>query len=171
MHLADQHCDSIAGGPSMFQVYHTPLDGRQIPGQSSKQLNSNLYKISLATINYPIHYSGFPPVANCSTLFFIHPLAKHYEEYKEGIYYECTFTPDYVDEITGGRSEKDKLFNPESPTAFLINRTQEWRIEEIFESMLEENGVIRPYKSEMLQNLIAEIALFSLRLIPVNLKS
>lgn len=164
-HLNDRmHEDSVC-----FQAHHYRLDTRMARPVNKEAPREGLYKISLAAINFPIHESGFPPVANCSTLLFMHPEAKQPEQYKDGKCYECSFTPNYLCKKATELSRIMNLFNPEVSTAFLVNHTQGWRIEEIFESMIEESLVDRPFKIEMLQNLITELSIFTQRLIPVDL--
>jgi hypothetical protein len=92
---------------------------------------------------------------------------QHYIEQK---CYECAFTSDYPNRTTIEKSNCVNIFNRDVATAFLINRTLEWRIEDIFDAMIEENSMMRPYKNEMVQNLISEIVLFAQRLIPVELE-
>ncbi|WPU96931.1 hypothetical protein SNE25_15525 [Mucilaginibacter sabulilitoris] len=152
-----------------FQAQHYRLDTRTARPVIKEAPREGLYKISLAMISFPIHESRFPPVANCSTLLFMHPEAKQPEQYKDGKCYECSFTPNYLCKKSVEISQIMNLFNSEISTAFLVNHTQEWRIEEIFESMIEESLVNRPFKSEMLQNLITELSVFTQRLIPVDL--
>lgn len=168
---SDHTNDSKYDDGACFQVHDYRLDKSAARPVIKEDPRERLYKISVFDINFPIHESGFPPVANFSTLLFMHPESNQSEQYQDGKCYECSFTPDYLSKKAAEVSQIMNLFNPAMPTAFLVSCTQEWRIEEIFESMIEESLVKRPCKNEMLQNLITEIAIFTQRLIPVVLAS
>lgn len=158
-------------GSDYFEVYKFCSDNCvKTPGIIDAP-NEGYYKIVLANINYPIDINGFPPVANCATLLFIHPNAKQSGQCKEWTSYECFFARDYLSKKTVEVAQVMDLFNPMTPTAFLVSKRFERRIEEIFESMIEENLTMQQFRNEMLKNLITELVLFTQRLIPVELKS
>lgn len=82
--------------------------------------------------------------------------------------YETYFTKDLLDKRALTWSEKLGLFKPQLPMAFLVNRNQEWRINEIFKSMVDESAGTYFGKNEMIRTLILELILFTKRLIPVD---
>ncbi|MDR6940845.1 hypothetical protein J2W55_000673 [Mucilaginibacter pocheonensis] len=58
-------------------------------------------------------------------------------------------------------SEKLELFKSEVPVMFLISRHQEWRVKEIFESLVDESTKTNLCRNEMMRTLIHILILFS----------
>lgn len=82
--------------------------------------------------------------------------------------YEIYFAKELLDKEAIRLSEKLELFKSELPVMFLICRHQEWRVKEIFESLLDESAKTDLYRNEMMRTLIHILILFSQRLITID---
>jgi len=82
--------------------------------------------------------------------------------------YEIYFTKELLDKEAIILSEKLELFKSELPAMFLVKRHQEWRVREIFESLLNESTKTDIYRDEMMRTLIHILLLFSERLIRIG---
>ena len=87
---------------------------------------------------------------------------------KNALGYELYFAKELLDKEAIRLSEKLGLFKSELPVMFLISRHQEWRIKEIFESLLDESTKTDLYRNEMMRTLIHILILFSQRLVNIN---
>ncbi|MDR6941564.1 hypothetical protein [Mucilaginibacter pocheonensis] len=82
--------------------------------------------------------------------------------------YELCFAKELLDKEALRLSEKLELFKSEVPVIFLISRHQEWRVKEIFESLLDESIKTNLCRNEMMRTLIHIPILFSQRLITID---
>jgi hypothetical protein len=78
--------------------------------------------------------------------------------------YEIHFTKDFLGKAALSLSEKIGLFKRQLPAKFLVSQNQEWRIIEIFKSMIDECIEISFGKKEMIKTLIHQLLLFTRRL-------
>lgn len=90
---------------------------------------------------------------------------------KNAVGYELYFAKELLDKEAIRLSEKLGLFKSELPVMFLISRYQEWRVKEIFESLLDESTKTNLYRNEMMRTLIHILVLLSQRLITINTNS
>lgn len=142
----------------------------QKSGMSLSVKSNTLYRISFTIINYPRHLTDAPSISNYSLLSFSRAVQ---ESTNAGNieHYETYFTTDFLNKKAIELSEKSKLFNSPLPMSFLVGQNQEWRVKEIFESMLNESVKADAYRNEMMRTLIYEFILFSQRLTPVDVNS
>ncbi|WP_114940775.1 hypothetical protein [Mucilaginibacter endophyticus] len=81
--------------------------------------------------------------------------------------YQTYFTESLLSKELLALAVKFDLFRPEMPARFLVSNNQEWRINEIYKSMIDECSGSYRNKPEMVRTLIHELILFTRRLVPV----
>jgi len=161
---------NIEANQSEFYVFHIRSHIDQKLGMTLSVKSNTLYSISFIIINYPFHLSVAPSTSNYSRLSFARALQ---ESTSAGNVerYETYFTADFLNKKAIELSEKLKLFNSQLPMTFLIGQNREWRIKEIFESMLNESVKADAHRNEMMRTLIYQFILFSQRLTLVDINS
>jgi hypothetical protein len=143
-----------------FYVLGTGASISQKPQVSHNVKSNALYKIC-----FSIGKAGAIP---CRSFLSFHNLDQKPVISDNVADYEAYFTEDLLDKGSLTLSEKLGLFKPQLPMTFLVNRNQEWRINEIFKSMVDESTNTYFGKNEMIRTFILELMLFTRRLIPVD---
>ena len=127
-------------------------------GLSPDMKSNNLYSISFT-------------IGKANAILSFSPTAQEPANIKNVTGYEIYFTKELLNKETIMLSEKLELFKSELPMMFLISRHQEWRVKEIFESMLDESTRTDFHRNEMIRTLMHELILFSQRLLTVDTNS
>ena len=144
--------------PELFMFCRDSVN--QNAGLSGEVKSKMLYKISFSNSKAELK-------AICSVLSFFqtgHELINT----ENVVGYEISFTKDFLSEDTIRLSEKLKLFKSHLPVTFLINKNQEWRVKELFESLFNENTRTDFHRNEMIRTLMHGLILFSQRLVCVD---
>lgn len=159
----NETCDKIEGSLSEFYVFGINSSVNHKPVVPFNVKSNTLYKICFSL-------GEAKSISSCSTLSFTYLAQKPIiSENVRG--YETYFTKDLINKEILTLSEKLGLFKPELPMMFLVNQNQEWRINEIFKSMIDESAGTYADNTEMIRTLIHELILFSQRLLTVDTNS
>lgn len=153
----NETCDKIEGSLSEFYVFGIRSAVNHKPDASFKVKSNTFYKICFSL-------GEAKSISNCLTLSFTYLAQKPIISETVGGY-EVYFTKDLLNKRILTLSEKLGLFKPELPMTFLVNQNQEWRINEIFKSMIDESTGTYVDSTEMIRTLIHELILFTQRLV------
>jgi len=113
-------------------------------------------------------YSISFTVGEANAILSFSHMAQEPANIRDATGYEIYFTKDFLNKETATLLEKLKLFKSELPMMMLTSRPQEWRVKEIFESLLDECTRTDSDRNEMIRTLLHELILFSQRLLTIN---
>lgn len=128
------------------------------------------YKICLNRGNNVYHYADKSLEVNGSALMFFNPQVPYtYQCNSEGnTGFFCIFKEGFFTERMRGSMNEFPMFAPGGKPSYLLNKTQDKEVSQIFKKMQEEIGSDYMFKYDLLRNYVMELIHYALKMEPAG---
>jgi AraC family transcriptional activator of pobA len=128
------------------------------------------YKIALMRGKHAYHYADKSLVVDGTTLLFFNPTVPYTFERlcEDATGYFCIFKDAFFNERLRGGIKDLPMFLPGGKPSYVLNRTQDEYVSQVFEKMLDEIGSDYVYKYDLLRNYITEMIHYALKMQPTE---